>query len=146
MTERGPAPGVNPTRRRRARHLAVQAVYQWQLTGYPAAEIEAQFREDQPVAEADAAYWEVLVSGVIANCAQLDAAFSPHLSRPLKDLDQVDKAILRVGTFELLFRQDTPYRVVINEAIMLAKEFAAQDSHKFVNGVLDQVARRLQRQ
>ena len=84
-----------------------------------------------------------LIQGVIANCEYLDAVFEPFLSRPLKDLDQVDKAILRLGTFELKYRQEVPFKVVINEAIMLAKSFAEQDSHKFVNGVLDKVVKAL---
>ena len=82
-----------------------------------------------------------LISGVVANVDHIDEVYEPFLSRPLKDLDQVDKAILRLGTFELLYRQEIPFRVVINESIMLAKEFAEQDSHKFVNGVLDKVVR-----
>ena len=84
-----------------------------------------------------------LISGVITNIAQIDETFSPYLSRPLDDLDEVDKAVLRLGTFELMFRQEVPFRVVINEAIMLAKSFAEKDSHKFVNGVLDKVVRHL---
>ena len=84
-------------------------------------------------------------TGVATNSKELDAVFAPHLSRPLDDLDPVDKAILRLGTFELLYRQEVPFRVVINEAIILAKEFAEQDSHKFVNGVLDKVVKGIQR-
>ncbi|MBQ9275755.1 MAG: transcription antitermination factor NusB [Succinivibrio sp.] len=132
---------VNPAMRHKARHFAVQAIYQWQLTGYSPEEIEQQFLEDQPVKGTDLSYLHDLISGVITHVAELDTIFEPHLSRPLKDLDQVDKAILRLGTFELVHRPDIPYRVVINESIMLAKEFAEQDSHKFVNGVLDKVVR-----
>lgn len=132
---------VTPNMRHKARHFALQAIYQWQMTQYSAAEIERQFLEEQPVSGSDLDYFHDLVSGVIANSDHLDATFEPHLSRPLKDLDEVDKAILRLSTFELLYRQDVPYRVVINEGIMLAKEFAEQDSHKFVNGVLDKVVK-----
>lgn len=132
---------VTPTMRHKARHFALQAVYQWQMTGDRAAEIEKQFLEEQPIRGADLEYFHDLVSGIIANSDHLDEIFVPYISRPLKDLDEVDKAILRLSTFELLYRQDVPYRVVINEGIMLAKEFAEQDSHKFVNGVLDKVVR-----
>ncbi len=132
---------VTPAQRHKARHFALQAVYQWQLTGYSPTEIEKQFLEDQPVQGADLDYFHDLVSGVINNVSELDGIFAPFLSRPLDDLDQVDKALLRVATFELMYRQEVPYRVVINEAIILAKEFAEQDSHKFVNGVLDKVVK-----
>lgn len=136
---------VTPNMRHKARHFALQAIYQWQMTGDSAQEIEKQFLEDQPVSGSDLDYMHDLISGVIANYEQLDNTYAPFLSRPLKDLDQVDKAVLRLGTFELMFRQEVPYRVVINESIMLAKEFAEQDSHKFVNGVLDKVVRSLQK-
>lgn len=132
---------VTPSMRHKARHFAMQAIYQWQMTGYGPNTIEQQFLEDQPVKGSDLDYMHDLISGVITNVDHLDETFAPHLSRPLADLDQVDKAILRLGTFELLYRQEVPYRVVINESIMLAKEFAEQDSHKFVNGVLDKVVR-----
>lgn len=130
---------VTPAMRHKARHFALQAIYQWQLTQLSPTEIERQFLEDQPVRGADLDYFHDLVSGVVNNVSEIDETYAPHLSRPLEDLDQVDKAVLRLGTFELLYRQEVPYRVVINESIILAKEFAEQDSHKFVNGVLDKV-------
>ena len=130
---------VTPAMRHKARHFALQAIYQWQLTKMAPEVIEQQFLEDQPVKGADLEYFHDLVQGVIANCEYLDAVYEPFLSRPLKDLDQIDKAILRLGTFELKYRQEVPFKVVLNEAIMLAKSFAEQDSYKFVNGVLDKV-------
>ena len=130
---------VTPAMRHKARHFALQAIYQWQLTQLSPTEIERQFLEDQPVRGADLDYFHDLVSGVVNNVSEIDESYAPHLSRPLEDLDQIDKAVLRLGTFELLYRQEVPYRVVINESIILAKEFAEQDSHKFVNGVLDKV-------
>ena len=132
---------VTPAMRHRARHFVLQAIYTWQMTGDSAADIEKQYLEEQPVQGADLDYFHDLVSGVIANCDHLDETYEPFTSRPIKDLDEVDKAILRLSTFELLYRQDVPPRVVINEGIVLAKEFAQQDSHKFVNGVLDKVYR-----
>lgn len=132
---------VTPAMRHKARHFALQAIYQWQLNKLPASEIEQQFLEDQPVKGADLEYLHDLIQGVTANCDYIDSVFEPFLSRPLADLDQVDKAILRIGTFELKYRQEVPFKVVINEAIMLAKTFAEPDSHKFVNGVLDKVVK-----
>lgn len=137
--------GVDPAARHKARHFAMQALYQWQMTQQGPGEIERQFLEDQPVQGADLDYMHDLIQGVIENVEHLDEVFSPFLSRPLEDLDQVDKAILRLGTFELLYRQDVPYKVVINESIMLAKSFAERESHKFINGVLDKVVRSGQR-
>lgn len=132
---------VSPAMRHKARHFALQAIYQWQMTGDSASEIEKQFLEDQPLKGADLDYMHDLISGVVANSNELDEIYSPHLSRPLKDLDYVDMAILRLATFELTYRQEIPFRVIINEAIELAKSFAEQDSHKFVNGVLDKVVK-----
>ena len=132
---------VTPAQRHKARHFAMQAIYQWQLTDLSPTEIEKQFLEDQPMKGTDLDYFHDLVSCVINNVHDIDIVYAPYLSRPLDDLDQVDKAVLRLGTFELMYRQEVPYRVVINEAIILAKEFAEQDSHKFVNGVLDKVVK-----
>lgn len=132
---------VTPAQRHKARHFAMQAIYQWQLTDLSPTEIEKQFLEDQPMKGTDLDYFHDLVLGVINNVHDIDIVYAPYLSRPLDDLDQVDKAVLRLGTFELMYRQEVPYRVVINEAIILAKEFAEQDSHKFVNGVLDKVVK-----
>lgn len=134
-----PRQAATPATRHKARHFALQAIYQWAMTGDNAGDIESQFEEDQPLGNADREYMHSLIEGVISHYDELDHAYEPFLSRPIKDLDVVDKAILRLGTYELKYRKDVPYRVVINESIMLAKEFAEQDSHKFVNGVLDKV-------
>lgn len=132
---------MKPSERRKARHFAVQAIYQWQMTQDNVADIEEQFKLDQDMKGVDLGYFRELLFGVAGNINKLDSTFSPFLSRNLEDLDLVDKAILRLATFELLFRQDVPYRVVINEGIELAKAFAAEDSHKFVNGVLDKLVK-----
>lgn len=132
---------MKPSERRKARHFAVQAIYQWQMTQDNVADIEEQFKLDQDMKGVDLGYFRELLFGVSGNINKLDSTFSPFLSRKLEDLDLVDKAILRLATFELLFRQDVPYRVVINEGIELAKAFAAEDSHKFVNGVLDKLVK-----
>nr|WP_246551048.1 transcription antitermination factor NusB [Photorhabdus caribbeanensis] len=128
---------VKPAARRRARECAVQAIYSWQLSGNSVADVELQFLSEQDVTGVDVTYFRELLSGVAVNAAKLDALMAPYLSRQLEELGQVEKAILRVAMFELSYRDDVPYKVAINEAIELAKVFGAEDSHKFVNGVLD---------
>ncbi|ALO34308.1 N utilization substance protein B [Colwellia sp. MT41] len=132
---------MKPSPRRKARELAVQAIYSWQVSKNPVNDIEANFIVDNSKRRFDTEYFQLLLRGVTANISDIDAAISPHVDRPLKDIDQVEKAILRVAVFELKDCTDVPYRVVINEAIELAKSFAADDSHKFVNGVLDKTVK-----
>jgi len=132
---------VKPSPRRKARELAVQAVYSWQISQNPVNEIEVNFIADNSKRRFDIEYFQQLLRGVTNSVAELDLAISPHVDRPLDDIDHVEKAILRVAIFELSDCQDVPYRVVINEAIELAKSFAADDSHKFVNGVLDKAVK-----
>ena len=140
---------MNPGQRHRARHFAMQALYQWEITKELASVIEEQFLEDQPVDDkTDKEYLHQLIVGTITHIDEIDKTYKPYLnSRSIEDLDMVDKSILRLATYELLFQSaDVPYRVIINEAILLAKDFAAQDSHKFVNGVLDKVVKNMQLQ
>ncbi|MGA7801380.1 MAG: transcription antitermination factor NusB [Gammaproteobacteria bacterium] len=127
--------------RSRARRLALQALYQWQLTGMDAAEVERQFHEREEYRQVDAVYFRELVLESVAHCAELDAHLGPLLDRPIHEVDPVERAILRVGAYELAFRPDIPYRVVINEAVELARKFGAEQGHAYINGVLDQVAR-----
>jgi len=132
---------VKPTPRRKARELAVQAVYSWQLSENSVTDIEGNFLTDNSARRFDIAYFQQLLRGVTASVSSIDDAISPHVDRPLNDVDHVEKAILRVAIYELKDCQDVPYKVVINEAIELAKSFAADDSHKFVNGVLDKAVK-----
>ena len=134
---------MKPSERRKARHCATQAIYQWQMTRANVGDIEEQFKIDQDTKGVDLSYFRDLLFGVAVHCNELDKVFSPFLSRPLEEVDMVDKAILRLATYELTRRDDVPPRVVINEAIELAKASAADDSHKFVNGVLDKVIKTL---
>ncbi len=134
---------MKPAERRKARQLALQAIYQWQLTQDNVADIAEQFKLEQPTKGVDLPYFELLLTGVATNVSNLDATFSGFLSRKLEELDQIDKGILRLATYELTYCKDVPYKVVINEAIELAKSFAADDSHKFVNGVLDKVVKQM---
>ncbi|MEX9940421.1 transcription antitermination factor NusB [Providencia rettgeri] len=131
---------MKPAARRRARECAVQAIYSWQLSGNPIAEVEYEFIAEQDMSDVDVNYFRELLSGVATNATKLDQLMAPYLSRKLEELGQVEKAILRVSMFELSFREDVPYKVAINEGIELAKVFGAEDSHKFVNGVLDKAA------
>ena len=131
---------MKPAARRRARECSVQAIYSWQLSGNPIAEVEYEFIAEQDMSDVDVNYFRELLSGVATNATKLDQLMAPYLSRQLEELGQVEKAILRVSMFELSFREDVPYKVAINEGIELAKVFGAEDSHKFVNGVLDKAA------
>ena len=132
---------MKPSPRRKARELAVQALYSWQLSQNSVTDIDANFLTDNSARRFDIAYFQKLLHGVTADISNIDNTISPHVDRPLADVDPVEKAILRVAIFELNDCLDVPYKVVINEAIELAKSFAADDSHKFVNGVLDKAVK-----
>jgi N utilization substance protein B len=128
-------------RRGRARRLALQALYQWQLTDDPPRDILVQFQDD--ARSADHVYFEELVVETSARWSELDALIAPWLDRPSAQLDAVERAILFLATYELAERRDVPYRVVINEAVTLAKRFVAEDGHRYINAVLDRAAARL---
>lgn len=130
---------VNP--RRRARECAVQAIYSWQVSRNDLSDVEVSFMTDQDMKGVDKKYFRELLNGVGLNTIEIDTKMEPYLNeRSLDELGIVEKAILRVAIYELLKREDVPYKVVINEAIDLTKTFGAEDSHKFINGVLDKVA------
>ncbi|MBI3343277.1 MAG: transcription antitermination factor NusB [Gammaproteobacteria bacterium] len=126
-----------------ARHKAVQALYQWQVSRQDMNEIDAQFSEEQDMRKVDIAYFQELLRQVPKRLEELDAQIAPALDRPLAEVDPVERAILRIGAYELQFRPDVPYRVVINEAVELAKVFGGEQGYKYVNSVLDKVARNL---
>lgn len=128
---------MKPAARRKARKLAVQAVYSWQLSQNTFSDIEAQYLTDTDTSKVDVDYFLDLLRGVGSYYKSLDESISPFLDRPINDLDPVELAVLRIAAFELKERLDVPYKVAINEAIELAKSFGADDSHRFVNGVLD---------
>ncbi|GLT15574.1 MAG TPA: transcription antitermination factor NusB [Vibrio sp.] len=145
---------VKPAARRNARQFALQAIYSWQVTKENVATIEHQFLTGEKydeeehhagepslkAPETDVAYFQDLLSGVVNTNMELDSKLRPYLSRPMQDLDMMELALLRLAMYEMTKRDDVPYKVVINEAIELAKVFAAEDSHKFINGVLDKAA------
>lgn len=130
----------SPRERSRARRAALQALYQWQLTGQAPADIGEQFSTTPQLKKCDTEYFNELLSQVPSRVDVLDATLARVVDRPIDQLDPVERAILRIGTFELLHRLDVPVKVVINEAVELAKLFGAEDSHKYINGVLDSLA------
>ena len=132
--------GVDPVLRSRARRRAVQAIYAWQISGGNGQSLVAQFAHEQAREIADLAYFEALVHGVLDNRRDIDQALAPYLDRTIEEVDAIERAVLRLSAYELRFRADIPYRVVINEAIESAKRFGSEHGHTYVNGVLDRAA------
>ncbi len=131
--------------RRKARHYGLQALYQWHMAGADLSTIEAEFRGDYDFRNVDLDYFQAIVHGVPSQTDELEAILTPLLDRSLDELDPIERSLLRMGTFELKDRLDVPYKVVINEAVALAKKFGATDGHKYINGVLDKAARQLRK-
>ena len=134
---------VDQRARRRARRALLQAIYQWQISGHSAAEIERQFGTGEALRRADKTFFSAGLDAVLTGAEQLDALYAAYLDRPVDQLDHVERAILRAGAHELQRRMDVPYKVVLNEWVTLASQFGAEDGHRYVNGVLDQVAKDL---
>lgn len=135
---------VLASERHKARHYAMQAIYQWQMSSTTAHDIEAQFRADFGMKGVDIDYFRELVKAVQMQSEQFDSLLAPHaVDKVLSECDPVTLSLLRIATFELEQRIDVPYRVVIDEAVKLAKKFGPEDSHSFVNAVLDKLARQL---
>ena len=140
-----PAHNTLAAERRKARHYGMQALYQWHMAGAAVSDIEAEFRTDYDFSHVDLEYFQSLLHKIPACLDELDEALEPLLDRKLKDLDPIELTLLRMGMYELIWRIDVPYKVVINEEVALAKKFGATDSHKYVNGVLDKAARQLRK-
>lgn len=121
----------------------MQGLYEWQMSGNSIDRIISQYVVDQQMRNVDEAYFRGLSHGVAEHAEELDTKISAHISRAYDDIDPVEKAVLRLGAYELQFKPEIPYRVVINEAVELAKTFGAEASHKFVNGVMDKLAAEL---
>jgi len=132
-----------PSERRKARRFAVQALYEWQLSENAPADIEQQFLEEHSFKKVDKAYFTELLHAIPEQHQELDGLLQKHMVRSVDSADPVERAIIRIACYELKNRIDVPYKVVINEAIELAKTFGATDGHKFVNGVVDKLAREL---
>jgi transcription antitermination protein NusB len=129
--------------RRRSRELALQGLYAWQLSGEDAAGLHTQLAQSKDFGKADSKYFARLLKGTIADAGTLEGLIAPALDRKPKELSPVERGILLLAAFELKHATDVPYRVVINEAVELAKEFGGTDGHKYVNGVLDKLAAEL---
>jgi N utilization substance protein B len=129
--------------KRKARRFAVQGIYEWQMSHNPIHEIEARTRAENAMHKVDIGYYHELLSQVVAQQDSIDALLIPALDRELDALDGVELATLRLGVYELQSHLEIPYRVVLDEAIELAKHFGGADSHKYINGVLDRVAQKL---
>lgn len=125
-----------------ARKCAVQALYQWQMSGESLTRIESYFLEEEHLKGAQKTYFSELFHGVPKQLAELDAALAEFVDRPVEKIDPVERAILRIGAYELINRLETPYKVIINEGVNLAKDFGAEGSHKYVNGILDKVSQK----
>jgi len=129
--------------RSRARRLAMQAIFEWQMTANDPQGIINQTRTEQNMRNVDDEYFAELVINITNNIAELDKYIKPLLERDLNEVDLVEKAVLRLGAYELVYRPDVPYKVVINEAVELAKTFGAEQGHRFVNGLMDKLAEKL---
>lgn len=135
---------ISPAARSAARQRVLQALYQWQFTQQDICLIESQFLEETEMEmhKVDLAYFKKLVYDIPEKITELDTAFAPLLDRKVSQLDPIELTILRIGSYELIFGQDIPFKVAINEAVELAKKFGAEQSHKYVNGILDKLAHR----
>lgn len=129
--------------RRRSRRALLQAVYQWQMTGAETAAIERDLADEGSLKKADREFFRALLRGVVFGTEELDALLTPTLDRKLGELDKVELALLRLGAYELKHRIDVPFRVVIDEYVELAKTYGAEESFRYVNGVLDRLAQDL---
>jgi N utilization substance protein B len=129
-----------PKMRQKARRLLAQALYSWDVGGTDLITIEAEFHTDNNMATVDTELFHEVLFGVPKNLTEIDEAYNPHLDRKQDQLDPVSRAILRLSTYEMLYRIDVPYKVVINEGVNLAKTFGPTDAFKYINGILDRVA------
>ncbi len=126
--------------RGKARRLAMQAIYQWQMTADNCDEIAKQYVDDTDMKDIDAEYYHELFKGVVTSVNTIDELLEKHMARTTESVDPVERAIIRLAAYEFINRLDVPYKVVLNEAVMLAKKFCAENSPAFINGVLDKVA------
>jgi transcription antitermination protein NusB len=146
---KAPARGADSKRsrpksaRRRSREAALQGLYEWLLGGSDARAIDTHVREQEGFAKCDAAHFDALLHGCIADAAELDALLAHHIDRKTSLLSPIEHAVLMIGAYELRHCLDVPYKVAINEAVELAKSFGGTDGHKYVNGVLDKAAAQL---
>jgi N utilization substance protein B len=131
--------------RHKARRCATQALYTWQMTGQDVADIDEAYQLEHDMSKVDVEYFRELLHQVPLRLHELDDHITPLLDRPLQEVDPVERAILRLATYEMEFRLDVPYRVIINEAVELAKTYGAEHGHKYVNSIIDGVAKKLRK-
>lgn len=129
--------------RRRAREFALQGLYQWQLAKTDTGAIAQHLAEAKGFEKLDAPYFNLLLNGAVGAAGELERDIAPCLDRPFAALSPVERGVLLLAAYELRHQLEVPYRVVINEAVELAKEYGGTDGYKFVNGVLDRLAPRL---
>ena len=147
-TEKKPAPAKRPTgkkpapksTRRRSREVALQGLYEWLVSGADAGVIDAHMHEQEGFDKCDAAHFDALLHGCIAEASAIDAVLAKHVDRKTTELSPIEHGVLMIGAYELAHCIDIPYKVAINEAVELAKSFGGTDGHKYVNGVLDKAA------
>lgn len=135
------SPAKSP--RHRARELAMQGVYQWRVAAGDEAQIQKQIQAEKNIGRYDKELFVKLLRGALAQRAEIEALIAPHLDRPFEELSPIEYAVLLLGAYELSQHIEVPYKVVINEAVELAKTFGGIDGHRFVNGVLDKLAPQL---
>ena len=129
--------------RRRARRLVLQALYQWLLANDDLVQIEAQWCDRMTDNQAELAYFSKLLYGVVDKITLIEQALLPYLDRPLASLNPIELTVLRISTYELLFAPEVPYRVVLDESVALTREFGSQDGFRYVNGVLNNLAKQI---
>ena len=129
--------------RRRSREFALQGLYQWQLTAQDPTIIAAELAEVEGFDKSDVAYFRTLLNGAIDHAQELEHVIAPSLDRKFAELSPVERGILLLAGYEMLREVEVPYRVVINEAVELAKTYGGTDGYKYVNGVLDKLAPKL---
>ena len=129
--------------KRKARKLALQALYQWLMTGSERTEIEAQFHAMNDMDKVDTTYFHKLLAGTIDSYEEIESTISPFLDRKISDINPVELTVLRLSGFELMYCLEIPYRVVLDEAVTLSKAFGSQDGHRYVNGILNNLARQV---
>lgn len=141
--DEGPKDKGAINRVRRARKLALQALYQWHMSGIELYEIEAQFRVAKNMDKVDTDYFCRLLYGISKEVNSLEAALQPFIDRPIESLNPIELTVLRIGTFELFHCLEIPCLVVLDSSIALAKEFGSQDGYRYVNGVLNNLAKKV---
>jgi N utilization substance protein B len=134
---------LNPVARRNARRYALQAMYIWNMKHDPIIDLEKEFVQYHINKEYDHAYFKELIYGIPKQVSEIDNEIIPNLGRSIEEINPIEHAVLRVAIYELLYRPDVPYRVVINEALELTKKYGSAEGHKFVNGILDRIAKKI---